>query len=293
MNNTILENLREYVHDEDDLYILGDLTLGPREVGIEMIKQIPGHIHIILGNHDTDARIELYKQLPNVVEIVHATRFNYKKYHFYLSHYPTMTYNLDGADNLKTVLINLHGHTHATSPFYMDIPYIYNVGMDAHNCMPLSIDEVLLDIKDEWLLCKTMADGDEPVKTFAPTPNPEPEPKKEEPPQLCKYWDEGFCMRQKGMPEVWCDNHEEKCECKTQEEEAKEPSNEKDSGLTKFIKEQENIGLDLLWKYERENCDKCVYFCKPFIYYEDGCLKVNCPNGCKFKRDPPDGGYYG
>jgi len=157
MNQTIIANINERVTDEDDLYILGDLTLGDHEKGIAMVSQLHGRIHIILGNHDTATRMELYAKLPQVVEMCYATVLKYKKFHFYLSHYPTMTKNLDCVDSLRTTTINLHGHTHATSPFYEDIPFIYNVGVDAHNCMPISIEEALLDMKDEFWVCKEMA----------------------------------------------------------------------------------------------------------------------------------------
>ena len=148
MNNTILENLRKCVAEEDDLYILGDLTLGPHEAGIDMLKHIPGHIHIILGNHDTDTRVELYKQLPNVVEIVHATRFNYKKYHFYLSHYPTITSNDDYEKPLKERLLNICGHSHAENKWQdIKLGYIYHCEVDAHNCMPITIDKIIEDFQ--------------------------------------------------------------------------------------------------------------------------------------------------
>jgi calcineurin-like phosphoesterase family protein len=103
-----------------------------------------GRIHLILGNHDTPGKINLYEQTPNIIEIVTAKRFEYGKRHFYLSHYPTLTSNFD--DNPRTAVYNIHGHTHSTEKFYNDLPYMYNVACDAQNCTPVSIDQIMDDI---------------------------------------------------------------------------------------------------------------------------------------------------
>ena len=61
MNDKILENLNACISPDDDLYILGDLFLGGK-ADIEILKSIPGHIHIIAGNHDTPTKIKVYAQ---------------------------------------------------------------------------------------------------------------------------------------------------------------------------------------------------------------------------------------
>ena len=38
--------------------------LGDNAEGMNILKQLNGIIHIILGNHDTDSRIALYQTLP-------------------------------------------------------------------------------------------------------------------------------------------------------------------------------------------------------------------------------------
>ena len=67
-----------------------------------------------------------------------------KKYRFYLSHYPTYTANYD--DDKSHPLINLYGHTHQKEKFFNNNPYMYNVALDAHNCTPISIDDIIKDI---------------------------------------------------------------------------------------------------------------------------------------------------
>ena len=87
-DEAIIERFNSIVQSEDDLYLLGDLMLGDNEHGLNCLRQLNGKLYIVYGNHCTDARKELYKTLPNVVEILgYAGMLKYKKWRFYLSHY--------------------------------------------------------------------------------------------------------------------------------------------------------------------------------------------------------------
>lgn len=148
MNETIIKNYNNVVQPNDDVYCLGDCMLNDNELGIKCIKQLKGNIHIILGNHCTDTRAELYKTCWNVVEVELALRFKYNGYHFFLTHYPCFTGNLK-KESLKQCTCNLHGHTHQKDKFFNNNPYMYNVALDAHNCTPVSIEQIIKDIKKE------------------------------------------------------------------------------------------------------------------------------------------------
>lgn len=149
MNMTIVNNWNSIVKDEDEVYILGDLMLGDNEAGMSFLRLLKGKLHIIIGNHDTEPRIELYKTLENVVEVCYATQLKYKKAYFFLCHYPVMTANFDDQKSWAKHLINLFGHTHQKEKFYNNNPYMYNVGLDAHNNFPVSIEQVIEDIKNK------------------------------------------------------------------------------------------------------------------------------------------------
>lgn len=151
MNEAIVSNWNSVVADDDEVYVLGDCILNDNEGGIELLKQLKGHIYIIAGNHDTDARIELYKQLDNVEYLGFAHRLKYKKYHFFLCHYPVLCDNYDDTESLKTKMICLCGHTHTKDPFIdmkKGLGIIYHVDADAHNCTPVSIEQIIQDIKE-------------------------------------------------------------------------------------------------------------------------------------------------
>lgn len=145
----IVGNHNSMVTDEDDVYVLGDLMLGDYEYGMQMIRELKGKLHIILGNHDTDNRIKLYEILPNVQEICYSKVIKVGKQHYYLSHYPTICSNYDDKP-YHNHMINLYGHTHQKGNFYVldgeENPFMYHVGVDSHGCCPVSIEQVSEDI---------------------------------------------------------------------------------------------------------------------------------------------------
>lgn len=158
MNEAIIERHNSKVNPEDEVYICGDLCLGGCVEGITarnqtLIERLNGRIHIILGNHDTPARIEMYRMCKNVVEVVYATMIHYRGYHFYLSHFPTLTANLE-KESLKQRTICLYGHTHQQTNFYNEIPYMYHVGVDSHNCFPVLLDVIIEEMKLKVKECK-------------------------------------------------------------------------------------------------------------------------------------------
>lgn len=151
----IIGNINEVVQENDTLYILGDIFLGKDYYyGIGCLEKINcKNIHIICGNHDTDNKIELYRECENVVEVAFAARLKYRKVSFFLSHYPTITDNYDDNDDEKFIqhTVNLFGHTHQSERFYtfgnQMNPYMYNVSLDAHSNYPVSIDAIVDQIK--------------------------------------------------------------------------------------------------------------------------------------------------
>lgn len=155
MNDAIVTNWNNIIDMDDDIYVLGDLMLNDNDTGLNLLKSLKGKIHIIKGNHDTDTRIELYKECENVVEVVPAAFINYKGYHFFLTHFPCLTSNLE-KEYLRQATLNLFGHTHSKEKFYQDMPFMYNVACDAHNCTPVYIEDIIDDMLKKIKECKGM-----------------------------------------------------------------------------------------------------------------------------------------
>ena len=153
MNEAIVKNWNERVGPEDTVYLLGDVMLNDNETGLKLLKQLKGHIIIVLGNHDTDVREALYRECWNVCDVVPAARLKYKGYHFFMTHYPCFTANLE-KESLKQCTCNLYGHTHQKTNFFQDIPFMYHVGVDSHNCAPVLLDDIIEEMEAKVLECK-------------------------------------------------------------------------------------------------------------------------------------------
>ena len=80
----ISKHFKEILTPEDDLYILGDTLVGPdSDEYLPWLTEIPGRLHLLWGNHDSDRRKELLSNLPNVVETLGCgSMLKYNKWHF-------------------------------------------------------------------------------------------------------------------------------------------------------------------------------------------------------------------
>ena len=147
----IIERWNDVITSEDDVYILGDLMMNDQDKGVENLCKLKGRIHFITGNHDTNTKIRKYVNDCHFIQEGYSNVFKYGKYHFYLSHYPTLTAYFDDKSSIKNHIINLHGHTHSLAKFeFIDNPFVYNVALDSHDFLPVSIDQVIEDIKTQY-----------------------------------------------------------------------------------------------------------------------------------------------
>lgn len=150
MNEAQVEKWNAKADDEDDIYVLGDFMLGDKS-NIKYIERLKGNIHLVYGNHDTDARKGLYGGVPQIVELAHAIALKYKKHNFFMTHYPCLTGNLDDDKPLTARIINLCGHTHTTNKFQdMDKGPIYHCEADAHDGLLVSLDDIIIELHD-WV----------------------------------------------------------------------------------------------------------------------------------------------
>lgn len=155
MNAAIVQRWNQVVQPEDTVYVLGDIMLNDNEEGMRLLQSLNGHISIVLGNHDTPTRVALYKECSKIESVELAAALKYKGYHFFMTHYPCFTGNLEN-ESLKQGTCNLYGHTHQQTNFYQDIPFMYHVGQDSHNCTPVHIDQVIEDMNNKVIECKSM-----------------------------------------------------------------------------------------------------------------------------------------
>ena len=147
MNEAIIERHNKIVNYNDIVYVLGDCMLGELQSGLNYIRRLNGKKYLAYGNHCTNNRLEAFTEN----HIFEDIQFGYRikapgKRHCILTHYPTIVSNEAGPK-----MLNLFGHTHQTTSFYTDEAgtraFMYNVGMDAHNCTPVNLEDVIAEIK--------------------------------------------------------------------------------------------------------------------------------------------------
>ena len=144
-NKAIIERHNSMVSPEDTVYVLGDCALGGAEglqQAIECIRQMNGKKYLAIGNHDSDAKIEAFREAELFEAIQFAYRIRYRKCEYLMTHYPTMVWN---KDDPKPVW-NIHGHDHDETIFH-ETGHNYDVCMEAHNCYPVSLEQIHADIK--------------------------------------------------------------------------------------------------------------------------------------------------
>lgn len=143
MTREMLRRHNEVVQPEDTVYVLGDIVLGGpiTEERLDYLRQFNGKLRLAIGNHDTDAKIKAYRESGIFDDIQFGYRLRIGKQEWICTHYPTVVAN---GDNPKPIL-NIHGHTHDPNAF-SDIGKCYNVNPEAHNCYPVSAEQIREDI---------------------------------------------------------------------------------------------------------------------------------------------------
>lgn len=145
MNEEIIKRWNETVTAEDTVYILGDIALGADlAASMRLIGRLNGSLYLAIGNHDSDAKLDAYKKANLFKDIQFGYRLKIKKRVCVLTHYPSIVAN-DG----DAPTVNLYGHTHQTTNFYDNHWDMYHVGMDSHDCYPITIENALAEIRTE------------------------------------------------------------------------------------------------------------------------------------------------
>ena len=53
MNESIIATINSVCTSKDELYIVGDVLMGPRNKGLHLIQRLKPRLQLIRGNHDT------------------------------------------------------------------------------------------------------------------------------------------------------------------------------------------------------------------------------------------------
>lgn len=108
MNTELINNWNSVVNEDDEVYILGDVSWGSMEKTLEILKQLKGKKYLIRGNHDTIFH-NSFKEFNEFQWIKDYAEIKDNDRNIVLSHYPMPCYK-----NMMHGWYHLFGHIHST-----------------------------------------------------------------------------------------------------------------------------------------------------------------------------------
>jgi calcineurin-like phosphoesterase family protein len=146
---TLIDNWEKVVKKDDQVWVLGDVTLSNPEYALTVISEMPGKKHLITGNHDPVHPMHRQSQKVQarwmeVFESVQAfARRRVAGQDVLLSHFP---YHTDRGPEIRYPQYRLpdcgqwllHGHTHSAVAWTS--PREIHVGLDAWGLSPVSLN---------------------------------------------------------------------------------------------------------------------------------------------------------
>ena len=141
MNRALIDNWNRRVGPQDEVYILGDVTMKGTVYATQALEQLQGIKYLVRGNHDQfvdAAKFETARFFQWVRDYADITVGETR---FILSHYPFLEWN-----GFYRGTIHLHGHQHNHSGYNFQNQQQglrrYDVGVDANYMTPVSAQEI-------------------------------------------------------------------------------------------------------------------------------------------------------
>ena len=107
MNRMLIENYNSVVHNNDTVYLLGDICF---RIGVErandIIASLKGKKYLIRGNHDKKYDENLFEEVRDFMTI------SADGFHISLMHYPMLSWPRSHYGSIM-----LHGHIHADKSY--------------------------------------------------------------------------------------------------------------------------------------------------------------------------------
>lgn len=141
MNEALVKNWNRLVKPQDEIYILGDVTMKGPVFATEMLSRLTGKKYLIRGNHDAFVdNKEFDSSVFEWVKDYHELTYQNQK--FILFHYPIAEWNGYFRDTIQ-----LHGHQHNHADYnYNNLEKgirRFDVGVDANYMKPVSIEDII------------------------------------------------------------------------------------------------------------------------------------------------------
>lgn len=141
MNKILIKNWNRMIIPQDEVYILGDLTMKGTTLAMKILSQLNGRKYLVRGNYDkfvdrNDFDLSYFEWVKDYYELA------YQNQKFILFHYPIVEWN-----GYFKNFIQIHGHQHNHADYNLDNRdkeiRRYDVGVDANDMKPISIEEII------------------------------------------------------------------------------------------------------------------------------------------------------
>lgn len=145
-NQAIIDNWNLRITNSDIIIHLGDFAFGHTGKACSILPKLNGKKLLVPGNHDEkNLKSAQFRSFwtcitPSVLELQLADLF------LVLCHFPIESWN-----HMYHGSIHLHGHCHSSREHGLkpkQLPNRLDVGVDYHNLTPLSLDDMLAEIKN-------------------------------------------------------------------------------------------------------------------------------------------------
>jgi len=140
MDESLVARWNSVVKPEDVVFHLGDFGMAPKEKMIAIFKQLNGKITLVRGNHEPPLSAILDIGFHSVANEI---RLQYKHWEFHMTHIPQADLMYD---EMRTNMINLHGHIHGKKRASCNR---INVSCDAWDYTPQTLDDLMMEYRKQ------------------------------------------------------------------------------------------------------------------------------------------------
>lgn len=137
MDDSLILRWNSCVGENDTVYVLGDVSMRPWRRTVEILEQLNGFKHLIVGNHD-EGLLNKPAFRDQFISIDDMRTVKHDGHRFFLCHYPMISWN-----GKHKGVIHLHGHTHGTLQRSYRDPQRFDVGVDANDLYPVHYSLVI------------------------------------------------------------------------------------------------------------------------------------------------------
>ncbi|WP_455780783.1 metallophosphoesterase [Megasphaera elsdenii] len=143
MNQKLICNWNNVVQPDDEVYILGDVTLKGPDAAYQILSQLRGKKYLIRGNHDGFVDSPDWQPYAwTFTWVKDYAEVEARNQLLVLCHYPFADWN-----QRRKGAIHLHGHQHHHADYNLEQRRQhlrrYDVGVDANHYTPVSLETIL------------------------------------------------------------------------------------------------------------------------------------------------------